>query len=328
MRQSYYAGIDLGGTHIAVGIVSPNKTLISTATAPTKIACSASENIKVMKELLQQQLEERTIDYEQIKAIGLGVPGTANLETGEVEDINNLPQFLNVPIRKLLEEAFPKKRIFFENDANAAAWGEYTAGAGCGADSMIAVTIGTGIGGGIILNHQLYHGVNYAAGEFGHMAIWQDGIPCNCGRKGCFEAYASATALVQQTRGAMQEHPESRLWEVCNHEIDQMNGKHFFEALTLKDAIAEKVFEQYLKFLTAGIVNLVNLFQPEVLCIGGGVSEAGEILLKPLRESVGKEIYSAASKRQTQIRQAKLGNDAGIIGAALLGLEEPGGRLE
>ena len=184
---------------------------------------------------------------------------------------------------------------------------------------MIAVTLGTGVGGGIILGGKLWNGVNYGAGELGHMVIDRNGPECNCGRRGCFEALASATALIGQTREAMDSAPESLLWELCGGDKRMADGRTVFEAAGRGDQTAAMVVERYIGYLAIGVTNLVNIFQPEIICIGGGVSRAGELLLEPLKRLVAEEDYARDSSVHTDIRLAELGNDAGLIGAALLG---------
>jgi glucokinase len=313
----YYVGIDLGGTNIAAGLVGEDGTLKSQLSVPTKSGRSAREIVKDMASLAKKVAEMGEIPWENIEAIGIGVPGTANRDTGMVEYANNLG-FYDEPMVSMLKEELPGKPIRFDNDANAAAWGEYVAGSGKGSKSMLAVTLGTGVGGGIILDGKLFRGVNYAAGEFGHFVIDRNGIPCNCGRRGCFETYASATALVAQTKEAMEQHPESLLWELCGKNIDQVEGKTLFDGVRQGDEIAKQILSQFIEYLAAGLVDLINIFQPEVLCIGGGISKAGDLLLKPLQAIIDKEDYAATSRNRTNITVAMLDNDAGLIGAALL----------
>ena len=182
----------------------------------------------------------------------------------------------------------------------------------------MAVTLGTGVGGGVVLNNRLLTGFNYAGAEIGHFVMVKDGEPCNCGRKGCFEAYCSATALIRQTKRAMEAHRESLLWHVTES-LEQVDGRTPFDAMALGDDAARQVVETYIENLACGVASMLNIFQPEVLCIGGGISNQGENLLAPLRALVDREDYARDSARRTRIVRATLGNDAGIIGAAMLG---------
>jgi glucokinase len=315
--SQYYIGIDLGGTNIAAGIVTAEGKIIQKSSVPTPKGVSAAEIVQDMAKLVQALLQDANIGIHQIVSIGLGVPGTVNKATGVVEYANNLG-FYNDNIVEMLQKYFPGKKIFFDNDANAAAWGEFIIGCGKGSKSMIAVTLGTGVGGGIVLDGNLYGGMNYAAGELGHVVINFDGKVCTCGRRGCFEAYASATALIEQTKEAMEKNPSSALWELCNGELLQVEGKTLFQGVDREDKVAVQVLEQYIQYLSVGLVNIINIFQPEIVCIGGGISKAGAKLIEPLQVIIDRENYARASEKQTKLLIAQLDNDAGIIGAALL----------
>lgn len=314
--MNYYIGVDLGGTNIVVGLVSEDYQIIDRCTCLTNLPRPATAIVDNIAKLIRQLLVKQNLTIEDIRSIGVGVPGTANKETGMVEYANNLG-FYDVPFVSLLKEHFDTK-ICFDNDGNAAAWGEYLAGCGKGYHSLIAITLGTGVGGGIVMNDQLYTGSNYAAAEIGHHVICMDGVPCNCGRDGCFEAYASATALIEQTKAAMDLNKESYLWELCEGDINRVEGKILFDAVAKGDNTASMVLEQFIKYLSVGITNLINIFQPDILCIGGGISKAGSIFIEPLIERVNRGIYTRNSLKQTKIVIAELDNDAGIIGAAHL----------
>lgn len=315
--MKHYIGIDLGGTNIAVGLVREDGTLVCKDSVPARRGRPAEDIMKDMADLAVKTASMGGYRMEDIESVGIGVPGTANKETGVVEYANNLG-FYDVPLVERISSLLPGKAIVFDNDANAAAWGEYLIGSGRGSSSMIMVTLGTGIGGGIILNGELFEGVNYAAGEFGHFVIDIHGVPCNCGRKGCFENYASAAALVEQTKEAMKNYKETILWELCGGDMTKVDGRILFKAVEKEDLIALEVLKQYLFYLGTGLVDLINTFQPEILCIGGGISKAGDLLLEPLKEMIEKENYAHTSKHQTKVVIASLDNDAGLIGSALL----------
>ena len=208
--------------------------------------------------------------------------------------------------------------VELENDANCAALGEAKAGAGEGVANFVAVTLGTGVGSGIVVNGKLLNGCNDAAGEAGHMVIFADGEQCTCGRKGCWEAYSSATALIRQTKEAMGKNLDSAMWTLVDGDINKVDGRTAFNAMRKNDPAGIKVVDTYIHYLAMGITNMINLFQPEILCVGGGIGNEGESLLEPVRKIVNQEHYSVHSVVQTRICSAKLGNDAGIIGAALL----------
>lgn len=313
----YRIGIDLGGTNIAAGLVDESLRIVDTSSVSTNVPRPVEAIVSDMVRLVHTLLERNGLNLQQVTSVGVGVPCTANPENGHMEDANNLG-FEDTPFLSLLAERLPVP-VYFDNDANVAAWGEYRSG-GYPEDSFLMVTIGTGIGGGIILNGRLWPGINGAAAEFGHMTIDHDGIPCNCGRRGCFEAMASAPALARMAREEMIAQPESRLWTLCGGDMSRVEAKTVFDGAAAGDQICVELLETYTTYLAEGITNIINIFQPAVLCIGGGVSRAGEALLNPLRQKVATRIYSKNSKRNTRIELAKLDNDAGILGAALLGI--------
>ena len=209
------------------------------------------------------------------------------------------------------------KPVYVENDANVAAYGEALAGAAAGIDDVVVITLGTGVGGGIIIDGKIYTGFNQFGGELGHAVVEYNGWPCTCGRKGCMEAYSSATGLIKMTRIAMAENPKSKLWEVAPT-MQDVNGKTAFDAMRMGDEAGTAVVDKYIKYLACGLANYVNIFQPEVLLIGGGICKEGETLLAPLRELIAKEAYSIEGQPFCDLRVCKLGNDAGTIGAAML----------
>lgn len=313
--QMYRIGIDLGGTFIAAGLVDGSLRIIDKESVRTNAPRPMEAIADDMAALVRTLLARNGLRREDLAAVGVGVPGTANRENGHLEDANNLG-FDDEPFVSVLEERLGLP-VRFGNDANAAAWGEYRA-IGCREDSFIMMTIGTGIGGGVILNGKLWDGINGAAAEFGHMTIRYDGVPCSCGRTGCFEAYASATALIRQARGRMETDRETLLWKLCGGDVGRVEARTVFDGAAAGDTACAELLDAYTTYLAEGTANIINLFQPAFLCVGGGVSRAGEALLTPLREKTARRIYSQNAKRNTQIILARLGNDAGIIGAALL----------
>lgn len=311
----YTIGIDLGGTNIVASVVNEDYEIISTAKVKTNAPRSADEIFEDIEKVCRESVRDAKLTFDDIEAIGLGTPGTVN-EDGVIEFANNLA-FNNVPAKKMLQERLGKDKVYIENDANCAALGEAYAGCGNGSENFVAVTLGTGVGSGIILDGKIVNGVNSAGGECGHMVIQVDGEQCSCGRKGCWEAYASATALIRQTKKAMEEYPDSIMHRLAE-EQGKVNGKTAFDAMRLGDIAGIEVVNNYIKYVACGLINLVNALQPEIICIGGGICNEGETLMKPLRRYVQAERYSIHSKIQTRIVKAQLGNDAGIIGAALL----------
>ena len=313
----YYLGVDLGGTNIASAVVTEKGELLGRSSIPTGLPDSPEHIAERIAESCRQAVSATGCSLEDIESIGIGTPGITNIEEGVVEYSCNL-DFNDTPLSALVEDLMHRP-VLLENDANAAALGEYIAGSGKDADSLVAITLGTGVGGGVVINNRLLTGFNFAGGEIGHFVIVEDGEPCNCGRKGCFEAYCSATALIRQTRRAMEANPDSLMWQVARA-LDQVDGRTVFDAMLLGDKTATEVFQTYVKHLACGLASVINIFQPEVLCVGGGICNQGETLLGPVRELVEQEDYARHARHRTRIVRAALGNDAGIIGAALLPL--------
>ena len=312
----YRIGVDLGGTNIATGVIDENYKIIGRGKVKTRAPRPAEAIFDSIKEAVDMAVVNAGISYDEIISVGVGTPGSVNKDTGAIEFSNNL-KFHNVPAKAMLEERL-KKPVYLENDANAAALGEAVAGSGNGVKNFVAVTLGTGVGSGIIIDGKIYRGSNFCGGEMGHMVINVDGIPCNCGRKGCWEKYASATALVSQAVEAMQGDKASLLWQTCDGDLNKVDGKSIFDAVDLGDETAKAVVDRYLYYVSVGIANVVNALQPETVCVGGGISGQGEKILQPIRDMVKAERYSVYAENQANIVPALLGNDAGIIGAALL----------
>ncbi|MBM6885141.1 MULTISPECIES: ROK family protein [Oscillospiraceae] len=312
----HYLGIDLGGTNVAAAVVDREGTILGKVSLPTP-RTGAEAVADQMAAAARAAAEKAGVPLEQVESVGIGSPGTIEPEQGLIRFWSNL-NFVDVPLGGLMEARLHKK-IYLENDANAAALGEYAAGAGKGSQSMVAITLGTGVGGGAVLNGKLYTGFNYAGMEVGHFVIEYGGRLCTCGRKGCFEAYCSATALIKRTREVMEEHPDSLLWQLAGS-LEGVDGRTPFDAAAQGDAAAGKVIDEYVNYLGCGVASLVNIFQPEVFCIGGGPSAQGETLMAPVRYILNREDYARNSVRRTRLVRAALGNDAGIIGAALLPL--------
>ena len=330
----YRIGIDVGGTNIAMGLVDESCRIIEKKSIKTSensrpeemiaaIAEGIWELIAGLSEVAENTAEKDIKSCDLIEAIGIGVPGTAELDTGKILYANNLG-FEDVPFLTELQKALGSglaDKTFFENDANAAAIGEYITGR-YDVPVFMMVTLGTGVGGGIIVNGKLLRGCNYAAAEFGHMSINIDGCDCNCGRKGCFEDYASATALIEQAKEAMKDdkNKDSLLWKGLNSP-DELDGEKFFAAVRSGDKTAGKVLETYSNYLAEGLTNLINILQPDVIVLCGGITRAADLFLDQVKEKVARDIYSRASKKNTQIMLARGisdSGDVGIIGAALI----------
>lgn len=314
--MKYYIGIDLGGTNIKAGVVNENYEIIAKASTKTLCPRPAKEIADDMAKVSVEACKNAGIGIDEIEWIGIGTPGIADNVNGTIPYSNNLG-FKDVPIRKYIREHIDKP-VYVANDANAAAYGEFVAGAAKGACDAVCITLGTGVGAGVIIDGKIFTGRNLAGTEIGHMVIEADGPQCTCGRKGCFEVFSSATGLINMTKQAIAENPGSIL---AKYEKDdgKVSARHAFMAMREGDAAGKSVVDKYIKYLAAGITNVINIFQPDILCIGGGVCNEGDPLMKPMVELVKKEVYTRMLDKNTEITVAKLGNDAGIIGAAFLG---------
>lgn len=317
IKMKYYVGIDLGGTNIVAGVVDENYNIISKASTKTNCPRPEKEIADDMAKMALQAVKNANLEISDIEWIGIGTPGIANSATGIIERANNLG-FVNTPMVKYIKETIDKP-VFIENDANAAAYGEFVAGAAKEARNAICVTLGTGVGAGIIIDGKIYSGSNYAGAEIGHTVIEVDGAECSCGRKGCFEAYSSATGLIRMSKEAMEKNPDSIMNKMAQEKGGKVTARTSFDAMRAGDKSAKEVVDKYIKYLAAGITNTINIFQPNILCIGGGVCNEGDPLLLPVKALVENEDFAKNSEKRTEIVIAKLGNDAGIIGAAFLG---------
>lgn len=302
-------GIDMGGTYTSIGLVE-GLTIKYKHEFETDVSRGAQVYAQTLAANIKALLKEHNLELSDVEFIGMGVPGSANRESGMVEYANNLG-FENVPFQNMVSEALGAE-IVLDNDANLAALGEYLL-SGRKSHSFIMVTLGTGVGGGILIDGRIYRGINFAEGEVGHMTIKYDGIQCNCGRRGCFEAYASTNALVKMSCDAMRDNPASLLWK-----MPRIDGKNIFEAVKAHDKTIMAVLDEYTTLLAEGLTNIINIFQPDEMVIGGGISGSAELFLPDTIKKVNERVYSKTSARNTLIRSAEYGNDAGIVGAANL----------
>ena len=312
----YKLGIDLGGTNIVAGVVDDNYNIIATGKVKTNLPRTAEEIIDDMVKAANIAIESAGLKLDDIESMGVGSPGAIDPVNGVVCYANNLG-FNNVPMSQMLKGRMGVD-FYIENDANAAAFGEYIAGAGRGTNNFIAITLGTGVGGGVIIDGKIYSGSNYAGAELGHTVIEMTGEMCSCGRQGCWEAYASATALIRQTKQAMIKYPKSVMWELCGGDINKVDGRTAFDAMRKGDTAGKMVVDKYVEYIAVGVSNNINIFQPDVLCIGGGISKEGDNLIRPIKAFLEGENYARNIEKNTELKVAELGNDAGIIGAAYL----------
>ena len=315
--MKYRLGIDLGGTNIVAGVVDENYKIVATAKCKTLAPRPAEEIVDDMAKVALAAIENAGLTAADISSMGIGSPGTINPVKKMISYANNL-QFENVPMCDMLKERTGFD-FYIENDANAAAYGEYIAGTGKGTRNFIAITLGTGVGGGVIIDGKIYSGSNYAGAELGHNVISMNGEICSCGREGCWESYASATALIRQTKQAMIKYPNSLMWKLCDGKIENISGITAFNAMRQGDAAGKAVVDRYIEYVAVGIANNINIFQPEIICIGGGICKEGATLIDPIVAFIEGENYARNVPQKVKICTAALGNDAGIIGAAYLG---------
>ncbi|MDY3929877.1 MAG: ROK family protein [Clostridia bacterium] len=307
-----YIGIDLGGTNIAAGLVNDECKVTHTGSTPTLLPRDYKEIVADMAKLSKEIVKNAGLTMDDIDGIGIGCPGSVDSKNGVVAFSNNL-KMDHTPLVAEMKKYFDKP-VNILNDADAAAYGEYMIN-GKNVDSFIFITLGTGVGGGIIINKKVYSGFNGAGGELGHITLVHNGVPCNCGNVGCWEAYASVTALIRQTKEAMEKNPESKMHEIANEE-GKVSGRTAFIAAKEGDEAANAVVKQYIEYVASGLVSIINIFQPEKLVIGGGISKEGDYLLNPIKEYCNNHEYNKYLEK-TELSIATLYNDAGIVGAAL-----------
>ena len=311
-----YIGIDLGGTNIAVGIVDENGKILCKGSTPTLLPRPYGPIIADIAKCSLETLERSGHTLDDVAAIGAGVPGILDPRTGIIPFCTNLG-WHDVPFITELQK-YIDKPVYVGNDATVAGLAESVAGVSAGAHSSVFLTLGTGVGGGIVIDGKAYSGAHGVGSEIGHMIIELDGEECTCGNYGCFERYASATAIIREGRKAYAQHPDSLIGQLCGGDPDKITAKTIFDAAKESDPTAVKVFRRYVRALAHGIVTIINVLDPEVIALGGGVSLAGDFLLQAVREAVEPLVFFKTMP-YARIELAKLGPDAGIIGAAMLG---------
>lgn len=316
--MKYRIGIDLGGTNIAGGLVDEEFAIVAKASIPTVVNEGSEKIADDIIDLCKKLCSEFGLALNDVASIGIASPGIADHYTGVVEYSCNLP-FRKFPIAQYIKDRTGVANVFVENDANAAAWGEAVAGAAKGSSNSVMITLGTGVGGGIVIDNKIYSGFNCAGAELGHIVIEHNGRPCGCGRKGCWEAYSSATGLIKMTKEKIEE-CEKNGRETVMAKAPKVNGRTAFDAMRAGDEAGKEVVDMYLDYLACGLANIINIFQPEIITIGGGISNEGDSLVEALLPRVRSEQYGGSIVKLTELKIATLKNDAGIIGGAVLGL--------
>lgn len=311
--KRYYVGIDLGGTFIKGGIINNNGEIILHDKVPTECDKGSDKVVENIANLTKELIEKSKIDKSDVVGIGMGVPGMIDSKDGIVIFAGNL-NLKNFPIAEKLKK-LTDLDVKIANDANVATLGEVKFGAAKNHENAIMLTLGTGVGGGIVADGRLIEGYKSAGAELGHIVIVANGEQCSCGRKGCLEAYSSATALIRDTKRAMEEHKDSKMWEVGS--LEQVSGKTVFDYKDV-DSYAKEVIDNYLFHLALGITNFANIFRPEIILLGGGVCAQGDVIVKPLQKMLDEKIFAGELGPKVKIAIAELGNTAGMIGAAAL----------
>ncbi|MDD4095043.1 MAG: ROK family protein [Oscillospiraceae bacterium] len=314
--MGYLIGVDLGGTNIKAGVVNPEGKTVEKLSIKTNAERPMEDIIADMGQIALDVTAACNLNISDISAIGVGSPGTPDNRSGVLVYATNLP-FRMAPIRSVIGK-MTGLPVYIDNDANCAAMAESVVGAAQGIADSVTITLGTGIGAGIIINHRIYSGFNQAGSEFGHTVLVSDGVLCSCGRKGCFESYGSATGLIRMTGEAAAQDSSSILNRLIKEKNGKISAKTAFEAMREGDRTATDVVDRYLEYLADGLANVVNAFMPEVLVIGGGVCNEGDALLIPLLSKMEGKTFFGPGVRKTEVRLAKLGNGAGIVGAAMM----------
>jgi len=317
MNKRYFIGVDLGGTNIKFGIVSEKGKVLQKGMLSAQANLGRNAILNNINKAVGESLALAKAKKIKIKGIGVGSPGTVNLKSGKIEgSCPNLPQMVNVNLKGWLSKNF-KFPIYVDNDTNVMALAESKFGAAKGYKDALCLTLGTGIGGGMILDGKLFHGSSFAGAEFGHMTICYNGRRCNCGGIGCLEMYASAPAMVKDAKWLLRRDRKSVIRKLIQENASKLTTEVIFEAERKGDVLASNVINQACAYLGAGIASAVNLLNPQVVVIGGGVSEGGTSFIRRIEKEVKRRAFPSATKHLKVVR-AKLGNDAGFIGAAIL----------
>lgn len=315
MDKDLLVGIDLGGTKVAAGVVDHKGQILAKAARDTRPERGPAAVVAIINEATEAALSQVKDGSSRLAGVGIGVPGLADVDSGVVLFAPNL-RWDNVPVAAMLRQ-HREVPVYVDNDANAAALGEQWVGAARGVKDMILLTLGTGVGSGLIFEGRIYQGAAGYAGEVGHITMDENGPLCGCGRRGCLETYASATAVIRQAREAIEAGRETSIKALAEASPKGLEARTVFMAAAQGDAVAQGIVDSLVRYLGLAVANLVNILNPEMVVIGGGVAAAGEQLLTPLRREVHQRAL-AGPGQSAAIIGAQLGNDAGIIGAASL----------
>ncbi len=309
-----FIGIDVGGTDVKIGLLDENANILAQGKTPTGVGESYQDIIKNMADYATKLVAQIGSTMDDVAAVGVGVPGVVDNVSGVVMRCVNM-QWWDVPLRQELQKYIPRP-VVIDNDANLAGYAESVCGVSAGTHSSVFITLGTGVGGGLVINDKPFSGYHGAGGEIGHVIMQIDGEPCTCGRKGCVERYCSATALIRLAKEAAIEHHESALWSVSDNNLEKLNGKNIFACAMKGDETAVAVFKQYVHYLCLALSSIICLLDPQVIVIGGGLSKDGPFLLDEINKQIKGQL--AFPVPYADIKIATLGANAGFIGAALL----------
>lgn len=316
MKNGYHLGLDVGGTNMVAGIVDSDYNIIARESIPTNAGRPVGEIAFEMAEVSRAALRKAGLGLGDVASWGIGMPSYVNPATNLLVHANNFG-WKNVPIYDHLGKHIGIP-TFIQNDANCATLGEVLAGAAKDYTDVVMLTLGTGVGGGIVLGKKIYAGADNMGAELGHTKLVYNGVECTCGQKGCLESYCSSTALIRQAREAVRETPASMILEMCGGDPAKIDGRCVFDACKLGDRVAVRLIDQYTSYLAAGMSTFITIFRPQVMILGGGMAEAGDCLFVPLEEKLRSSTFAAGEIGVPRIVKAALGNDAGIIGAAFL----------
>jgi glucokinase len=307
-------GIDVGGTGIQVGLVNKDLQIISEASIPTRTDIPFEDQVREIASCVLSVIPSAGLSPDEIESVGVGIPGIASA-SGEIIKCTNMG-WHHVPFAEVFRRIY-NKPVFVDNDANVAALAESVAGVSAGTSSSVFITIGTGIGSGIIIDGRIWKGAHGIGGELGHVIFDLDGVPCSCGNHGCLERYCSATAIIRMGREAAKQHPDTLMMKLAENNPSNITAKIVFDAARQEDPVGVEVYHRFIGYLAQAVASVVNLIDPEVIVLGGGVSKAGTFLLRPLIREFPRYVLFD-DQPLPEIKLAVLGSEAGIIGAAML----------